>query len=322
MNDQPLDPDALASAFLDDEVSVDERATVDGDAALRDAIDDRTAQFRAVRALLADVEPAAISTREEHLAAALSAWDRIPDAERTGALRDMTPNDVDAAAVAGAAAVTAPARRSDRRRTTPTRWLTAAAALLAVVGVGGVALRLATDPDSSNDAGVADESGADATEAPAQIELRSETAEGDQADGGDGGEAGDDAGAALSDAAPSDGTFDTGIDDAAPPPEDSLVLLLTTDDLADFAAMAVVARADSATPDVPAATSAPVDPDELTPAEQAIAAYELPDCDFDIVVGPAMYVDVPVVVGIDESRDIVIAAQIDDCAEVVRTRLR
>jgi hypothetical protein len=320
MSDESLDPDALASANLDDEVSVDERAMVAADDALLAAVDERTAQFRAVRALLADVEPAAISTREEHLAAALSAWDRIPEAERTGALRDMTPSDVDAAAVAGAAAVTAPSRRSDRRRTTPTRWLSAAAALLAVVAVGGLALRLANDPDSGSDAGVADESGADATDGPAELELRSEAADAGPAEAGADGEGG--AEEPQADAAPSGGTFDTGIDDAAPPAEDSLVLLLTTEDLADFAAMAVVAREDPATPGVPAATSAPIDFDELTPAEQAIAEYELPDCDFDIVVGPAMYIDVPVVVGIDESRDIVIAARIDDCAQVVSTRLR
>jgi hypothetical protein len=41
----------------------------------------------------------------------------------------------------------------------------------------------------------------------------------------------------------------------------------------------------------------------------------------DLLVGPAVYGDVPVVVGIDEGNDIAIAYRGETCAEVARVRL-
>src|SRR5688572_7524190 len=120
MNDDDLNQ--LASAYLDDETTPDERARVETDHEVTATV----ARMRAVRALLADVEPAAISMRERQLAAALDAWDRVPHTER--AVRDATPTGANAAAVAGAASVSAPPRLSSRRgrRSPSTKWLTAA----------------------------------------------------------------------------------------------------------------------------------------------------------------------------------------------------
>ena len=101
MND---DLTLLASAYLDGDVTADERARVEGDPDVLAEVD----RLRSVRALLGDVATPQISVREAHLAAALGAWERLPEAERSGARRDGTPVGIDAAAVAGAASVTAP----------------------------------------------------------------------------------------------------------------------------------------------------------------------------------------------------------------------
>lgn len=315
MNDAPLDLDALANAFLDDEATLDERALVAGDAELTTEIDERLERLQAVRALLGDVEPAAISTREAHLAAALSAWDRIPDAERTGALRDVTPRDVDAAAVAAAKTVIAPSRRTDHGRPRSTRWLTAAAAVVAVVAVGGIALRFAGDTGMDDDAsgsGEVADADLDAAEFTAQDdELRTESAA-DATDGG--GDSADSAGEVMAPMAVPD-TVSTGINDAAPPPEDELVLLESSQDLADFALPATLAGGGSRPDDAPTATSGEPD-DEL----ESLPTF--PECAaFDMVVGPAMYRETVVLVGIDESRGLVIAARIDDCVTVATARL-
>jgi len=48
----------------------------------------------------------------------------------------------------------------------------------------------------------------------------------------------------------------------------------------------------------------------------------LPQClGVDVVVGPAVYGEVPVVVGIDEGRNLAIAYKPTNCAEVARVRL-
>ena len=113
--------------------------------------------------------------------------------------------------------------------------------------------------------------------------------------------------------------LDTGIDNAAPPGENvGLDELENLTDLADFAAAAVGAPV---APDVPAATSAPSD-EELSEAETFLAEAELPRClGVDIIVGPAVYGGVPVVVGIDEGRNLAIAYRAATCAEVARVRL-
>lgn len=296
MNDDLIQ---LASAYLDGDVTADERARVDADAVALAEVE----RLRAVRALLGDVEPASISVREAQLATALGIWERLPEAERTGARRDQTPAGIDAAAVAGAASVTAPTRLNSRRRTTSPRWLAGAAAALVLVLAGGLALQL----DTSENDDAAESAGTVADEA---IEPRA---------------ADDDLSAAelapAGDAAPEVGSneVDTAVADPAPPAEDGgLVQLLTLTDLADFAGAAVGAPQ---APDLPAATSA-VDPDEDAAAEAFVDDGQLPRClGVDLVVGPAVYGDVPVVVGIDEGRNLAIAYEPASCAEVARVRL-
>ena len=97
MND---DLTILASAYLDGDVTADERAQVESSDELLAEVD----RLRTVRALVSNAslaEPAPISMRERHLSGALDAWERLPENERTGALRDSTPNAADAAAAAG-----------------------------------------------------------------------------------------------------------------------------------------------------------------------------------------------------------------------------
>ncbi len=304
MND---DLTLLASAYLDGDVTADERVRVEGDPDVLAEVD----RLRSVRALLSDVEAPQISVREAHLAAALGAWERLPEAERSGARRDVTPAGIDAAAAAGAASVTAPTPLSSRRRTSrpsSTRWLTGAAAALVLVLAGGVALQLST-ADDTDDAASSAEAEIDATEALA--------ASGEAADPA--------ADRAADEVAPDGGAgdtgveLDTGIDNAAPPGENvGLDELENLTDLADFAAAAVGAPV---APDVPAATSAPSD-EELSESETFLAEAELPRClGVDIIVGPAVYGGVPVVVGIDEGRNLAIAYRAATCAEVARVRL-
>ena len=92
----------------------------------------------------------------------------------------------------------------------------------------------------------------------------------------------------------------------------------TPGDLADFAGAAIDAPV---SPDVPAATSAASD-DDVSQAETFLADVEFPLClGVDMVVGPALYGDVPVVVGIDDGLNVAIAYRAATCAEVARVRL-
>jgi hypothetical protein len=308
MND---DDTLLASAYLDGDVSADERALVETDPELLAEV----ARLRQVRAVLADQEPPSISRREEQLAAALDAWDRLPEAERTGAVRDITPTALkrgaSPASAAAAATITTPTSMEHRRRArTNRRLLGAAAAIVLVLGAGVTLQTLSSSSDdeatSSADATLPLEEAAEAVSesggAPAESDRSS--AEIASAD-------------AL--AVPESGAeLDTGIDDAAPPTERTLDLLETPDDLALFASDAVGAPV---SPDVPAATSAPID-DRLTPEQAELLARELPLClGADFVVGPAFYRDTEVVVGVDVSRDLALAYVGETCREVARARL-
>lgn len=298
MND---DLTLLASAYLDGDASADERARVEGDPALLAEVE----RLRSVRILVGDVEPPSISVREAQLATALDIWDRLPEPERTGARRDATPAGVDAAAVAGAASVTISTAPTGRRRSTSTRWLTGAAAALVLVLAGGVALQLGSD-EATDEATSAETAESEALVADAGDAARAAASD-DLAPA-----------AASSDEVTSE--LDTGVADPAPPGEDAgLVLLLNTADLADFAAAAI--GAPTSPNDVPAATSA-AGGDDLSAAEEALADAAFPRClGVDLVVGPAVYVDVPVVVGIDEGSDLAIAYRAATCTEVARVRL-
>ncbi|MGB0113007.1 MAG: hypothetical protein WBP59_07280 [Ilumatobacteraceae bacterium] len=303
MND---DLTLLASAYLDGAADADERARVENDPAAFAEVE----RLRSVRMLMADVEPSSISTREQHLAGALAAWDRIPDAERTGATRDSTPRGIEGAAAAAAATVTAPTRLADRRRTMSTRWLTASAAALVLVLAGGVALQLNGNSEDSDAVSSADESTA-AASADAAEAIAPELADGEL-------RSAETELAADADVAGAD-DLDTAVDAPPPSPEDGLILLLDVDDLASFAGDALDAPSQ---PDVPAATSGPVDTDGLSDAEEFLLDAAFPLClGVDRVAGPASYDGVFVVVGIDDSRKLAIAYTIPDCTELARARL-
>ena len=300
MND---DLTLLASAYLDGDVTADERALVESDAALLAEVD----RLRAVRLLLRDLEPQSISVREAQLSMALDVWDRLPAAERSGARRDMTPAGIDAAAAAGAASVTAPTPIDGRRRTTSTRWLTGAAAALVLVLAGGVALQLGFDTENDEDSSSATDETLDATESLAATADAGDPAQSEPAP-------------ALESADNATSELETGVDNAAPPGENAgLDQLENLTDLADFAAAAV--GAPRSPDDVTAATSAESD-DELAGAGTVLSEEGFPRClGVDLIVGPAVYGDVPVVVGIDEGRNLALAYLAENCAEIARVRL-
>jgi len=297
MND---DLTLLASSYLDGDVTADERALVEADPNALAEVE----RLRSVRALLGDIEPPTISVREVHLAAALDAWDRLPDAERTGARRGRTLSGIDAAAAAGAASVTSPTPLNNRRRQTSTRWLTGAAAAMVLVLAGGVALQLGSADDSNSSS----EAGAELADSDAFIatERSGNLADAQLAPT-----------ATATDDAVSE--LDTGGADQPPPGENSeLDQLMNLIDLADFASSAVGAPTAL---DVPTATSA-TGADDLPKATTSLADTEFPLClGVDLIVGPAIYGDEPVVVGIDESRNQAIAYRAATCTEVARVRL-
>ena len=70
MNDDLI---LLASAYLDGDVTADERARVESDPELLGEVE----RLRSVRIMLGAVEPSSISVREQHLATALGAWDTV-----------------------------------------------------------------------------------------------------------------------------------------------------------------------------------------------------------------------------------------------------
>jgi hypothetical protein len=307
MNDD--DSILLASAYLDGDVSADERARVEADAELLELVE----QLRQVRAVIADAGTPAISVREAHLAAALSAWDRLPDVERSGVLRDATPRGIDSATAAAAASITsATSRRGDRRSVRSNRWmLAAAAALLAVLG-GGVILQSVVGDRASDDDQMASLDAGD-TEADMASDAMIESAEGGAGEDvlRESGSPADDTGElATADAAPGADTF--AIDAGAPPAELDLEELLTREQLAIFAADAVDAPRASGEP---AETSAPAD-------GTGVEAFEFPLCGpVDVLVGPALYQGQFVVVGIDDSRNLALAHLVADCSEVARVPL-
>jgi hypothetical protein len=311
MND---DLTLLASAYLDGDVTAGERARVEADPDVLAEVE----RLRYVRVLLADTEPSPISVRESLLAHALDAWDRIPNAQRTGASRDATPRTlrrgVDPATAAAAASITAPTSLADRRRATTNRRLLGAAAAIVLILAGGIVLQ--TVSFGSDDDSVSQTAG-DATNPTDVGALES-------ADGAEAVTAADEASPsaqipAAAASGPDDGAqLDTGIDNAAPPTETDLEQLSTPEELAIFASDAIGAPRD---PDVPAATSAPID-DRLTDSQQAILELEWPLClGADYVVGPARYGTTDVVVGVDESRELALAYEAEDCREVARARL-
>jgi hypothetical protein len=164
----PRDPDDLASALLDGLLTDDEAASARRDP----AVAARLAELAGVREVVgrppAGPDPAA---RERGLSAALAAYDAADD--------DAEPSDAEpvGGAAGPAARGRAAARPATSRADTPwrahgsarRRWLTAAAVMLVVVGLGALASNWDTGGDdadtatqggatevSSNDGGVPD----------------------------------------------------------------------------------------------------------------------------------------------------------------------
>ncbi len=285
MNDDLI---LLASAYLDGDVTADERARVEADEALLAEVE----RLRYVQALLAKTEPSSISVRESLLANALDAWDRVP---------------------AATTASSAPTSLADRRRASSNRRLLGVAAAIVLVLAGGIVLQTVSS-NSTDDS--ASQSATDATDPP-DVAALSEAA--DEVAGKAADELASPAQAPLADATlPEGAELDTGIDDAAPPTETELEQLDTPEELGIFASDAVDAPQD---PDVPAATSASID-DRLTASESATLEAQWPLClGADFVVGPARYGTIEVVVGVDEGRGLALAYLAENCREVARARL-
>lgn len=273
MSNTPGDPTqddtVLASAYLDGEVTPDERALVE-------ASDDVLAEverLRRVRAVVAaDVQPAAVSTRESQLAAALDVFDQL-------------------GAGAPAASAVAPMSAGRARRARRTRAgggdrarivLGVAAGLVIVAGAGAVIRGVIVSTDETDDVAEApadepaEESGIGPSEDDIMAELEGDNTNDDPSldfDPGEvaadvtreeaaeelsGGFAEDaeaptdeafaDAPTAAAEAEPDDAGVEQAVDDADelpaaedPPPDADIVELLTEEDLADFAAPAAYA---------------------------------------------------------------------------------
>ena len=259
MSDTPDDPtqDAaiertiLASAYLDGEVTPDERARVESDQELLDEVE----SLRQVRAVLgATAEPAPVSVRENHLAAALDVFDRMGETDP----RDATPS----AASATPTPLAARRTRRDWNRT----LLGAAAALVIVAGVGavirGVMVGTGDDDDSdASDAAPADEPADEPAEEEADAALESGALErideGEVFDSGGDAESADEpafepadesatepadeSDEAMEEEPAEEATDDAASDPSDPPAEADLVELSTEQDLIDFAAPAAFA---------------------------------------------------------------------------------
>lgn len=158
MDLDPLDPlDDLASAYLDDEVTPEERARVEQDPELVR----RVARLRQVRERLLDVSPVDPAERRDTLAAALAVFDTV-------AVGTTEPVERPEPAVVPLPDLAA-ARLRRARRTRAAQWLGAAAA----VGILGVGItRLGDDASMS-----ADDTDQAATVEESELSAATESAE-------------------------------------------------------------------------------------------------------------------------------------------------
>ena len=324
----PDDTTLLASAYLDDEASQDERALVETSPEALDAV----AGFENVRTVLGATAPeASLSERESHLSAALDVWARMSDLERAG---EATPSDgIDAAAGAAVTTPLSDARRNrgERRKRSgamsmPQWALSAAAGLVVIAGIGAVVLgivgedsadtsevaveQIADDPATEFDALEAAEAAEVAGEnvgetvVPVETDLSNVAAEPGglfEEEGGPFEEAGGaDTDAASSAEAANDAP---GSEQPAPAPEISEIEIETADDLAVYGSLAVPALGEA-------------------PAEQRDVDFEpvAGTCDAELGLEerlePVIYQGVEVGVGVDLANSVVYAYDLDNCSVV------
>ena len=319
------DPITLASTYLDDEATRDERALVETDPDALEAVE----RFRLVRTVLsASTEPPSLSEREGHLAAALDVWERTTE----GAGERTPGRGLDAVA---ASAVTRAAERPRRRRRGGPSWLLgAAAALVVTLGAGAVLVGLqrgGSDDGSASSAGetaataVADaaeervaaelrgDDVADTIDPDSDLSSRAEVGVAGESSAEDGPTADGESSSAATDAM-TEGTTSSGGapgDEAtagltsAPPAEAALVVLEGPADLAAFAA--------------PAARAAAGDGGASAASEVDDACLD--ELGLDRIVDVAIYRDDEVTVGLDLGRDRAVAYRTPECAVVATAPL-
>jgi hypothetical protein len=159
----PRDPDDLASALLDGLLTDDEAAVAQRDPAVAARLAELAAVRDAVRRPPAGPDPVA---REQGLAAALAAFEasEAPAEQReAGAVGSTVRSHGHRRPPSGSAAARGGTRRP--RGTAGRRWLTAAAVVLAVVGLGVLASNWDAGSDNTDNAaqgGATDESSEEA----------------------------------------------------------------------------------------------------------------------------------------------------------------
>lgn len=304
----------LASLYLDDEATADERALVETDT---DALGE-VERFGDVRTVLgATVPTASLADREAHLAGALDVWERMSDLERSG---EVTPSD--GIAAAAGAAVTTPSTGSRgsgsvrRPRTggpTGRQWLLGAAAGLTLLAGAGFVLNSLTSGDDSDTSEVA----VDATPDDPLTELGDlEAAEAAEVNGEN---VGTEVAPNVSDltddasgpAPPADGDVAAdesadaaetlpGVEQPAPPPDEGTLEIDNPDDLAAYASLAM--------PSLRAETTAN-DDIEFDPVFGGCES----ELGVEAELEPIIYAGTPVVVGIDLDNSVVLAYTAEDC---------
>jgi hypothetical protein len=288
----------LASAYLDGEATPDERALVEADPSLLQEVE----RLRTARTALLDAagfERPGDAAREAAIAAALTAWD-FAALEPTGSTAGSSP------AVSSGPTVVP----FVRRHSFSTRWLTAAAAVAAVVGLGVVVAQFGSgdgnDESAAFDVATADtELSAESRTEFEQIEAPAGTEgalfSGDDAADEAAAEAAPDADAAGAADAPNAAPEGTSTLESAAVPEASLE---SPEELGVFAADAKTAAEDGIARD----TLARPCPDE---------AFD----DIDTYIAMGTYLGRPVLVGIDDERERAFAVDPDTCTIVAEAPL-
>lgn len=154
------DDELLASAYLDGELTVDERRIAESDPAVMAQVE----QLRALRAELADVEPPSIDAREHAMAAAMAAFGEIHAGASTSSPSTTRSPVVDIS-----------------RRRDPMRWLGVAAAVV-VIGLLGVVIASGLGGGDDDSASETADDGADTTIEFAADEPATDAGSADDAD--------------------------------------------------------------------------------------------------------------------------------------------